>query len=217
MVLPHSRLSMTIVAVIAISVLSGCKGTRVSDSLSLTDLQNKQNGVALMRASFSSRNCAAEYYTLAQKVGKQPYPYRKLNHVRTPIPLFYMAGPSVAQVELKAGKYYIVDYSCNIIDSNYTMRTTRSTTITLRPDRTKINDTYHYKRAITSFTVKPGEVVNVGYLYLGTVGGYIQGVTHSGRANFSVTDLPKKHYEWLKSNRPNLYRKMVKRTMVLVR
>lgn len=211
---PQKQISISIGIVLMTVNLSGCNGTRVSDSVNLTSLHAQKKGVALMRASYAGRNCGSESYTLAQKSGKGEYSYKQVSYVNTPRPLFYIAGPSVAQVELNAGKYYIVNYYCYSEEKG--AGHVRKTTIKLQPDRKKISDVFYYKKALASFTVRPGEIVNIGYLSLGS-SDLLIGSYSSGKASIGISDLPKQHYEWLKSNRPNLYNKMVKRTMVRVR
>lgn len=162
-----------------------------------------------MRAIYGGRNCTTERYTLATKVGNVPFPYRNPVYIYTPRPLLWVAGPSVAQAELKAGKYYIVNYSC------YIKRQYQSITLQLLPANRIVNSQTQFKDAIASFTVKPGEVVNVGRLSFanaGNVGGY-----GYSRTNAQVSDLTKEQYDWLAENKPNIYGKMVKRTMVRVR
>jgi hypothetical protein len=112
-----------------------------------------------------------------------------------------LADTPVAEVELAAGAYHVIGYSCIA-------------------ERTKsvvadAADAGIYRTSYARFTVAAGEVVNVGYLHFGA--------SHSGRSAFGrplrleveVTDWPLAEIERFRARRPGLYAQMRTRLMVV--
>ncbi len=203
-----SSMKVLVVLSFCLGLASCSKGTQVSSSLSLGELQQKKTGVAVLKMSIESTGCTGkETYFIAKKRRDRAYPYIQVMHVITPRDV-----NSVAQFELKPGTYHVVDYLCVINLSNGYRKISLQVNSTREHKRYGVGSNV-YKKSIASFTVKPGEIVNAGYLKIRRTS-YKQGVSEVG---ILASDLPKASYAWLKENKPNLHKKMVKRLMKLAR
>ena len=177
---------------------SGCAQTaKVDDSVSTSTLVQKHKSVALMRVGAASPNCLHVGVLLGTRNGD--YFMRgqviKVANVRS------IQDPAVAEVELEPGEHHVIGYAC---------QSDRDTKTVM--DKA---DAQTYRTSYANFTVKPGEVVNVGYLHFGA--------SHVGRSAFgrplrldvSVTDWPLKEIDHFKARRPGLYAQMTTRLMTV--
>ncbi len=171
------------------SALAGCTGT-VSDDVSLQEVQSRGEAIVIVAATFPGRRiCSDLILTVRRKAeGKD-----RLESF-TASSLF--RGDSPAQAKLDAGSYELANMTC--ISGN------------VRVVLTKGRDIFSSKKAgpppvYGRFSVKPGEVVNLGHI---SVKWAVAGI-----AQTAVADLSPKHHAWLKENRPNLSSRMVTRLM----
>ena len=112
-----------------------------------------------------------------------------------------LAEVAVAEVELEPGEHHVIGYACNNDRGTKTVMDKADPTI--------------YRTSYAAFAVKPGEVVNVGYLHFGA--------SHLGRSAFgrplridvSVTDWPLAELERFKAKRPGLFAQMTTRLMTV--
>jgi hypothetical protein len=182
---------------LAASSLAGCAQTsKVDANVSTTALAQQNKSVALMRIGAASPNCTHVAVLLGTRDGDA---YRrgqiiKVANVRS------LAEPAVAEVELDPGEHHVIGYAC---------QTERGTKTVM--DKA---DPQAYRTSYASFAVKPGEVVNVGYLHFGA--------SHTGRSAFgrplridvSVSDWPLQEMDQFKARRPALFAQMTTRLMI---
>jgi hypothetical protein len=102
---------------------------------------------------------------------------------------------AVAELELGSGEYHVVSYTC-----------TRPGSMTRLSEPAGGN---LYKKSYASFTLAPGEILNVGYLQLVAVAAtQISAYSRVLRVHLIVTDWPLVEIERFKQQRPNLYGQM---------
>jgi hypothetical protein len=109
---------------------------------------------------------------------------------------------AVAELELGSGEYHVVSYTC-----------TRPGSMTRLSEPAGGN---LYKKSYASFTLAPGEILNVGYLQLVAVAAtQISAYSRVLRVHLIVTDWPLVEIERFKQQRPNLYGQMRTRLMTV--
>lgn len=191
------RLSFRVLAIAAVG-LSGCAQTsKVEGDVSTATLAQQHKGVALMRIGSASTGCRNVAVLLGTRDGDH---YRrgeviKVANVRS------VSEPAVAEVALSPGEHHVLGYAC---------QSERDTKTVM--DKA---DGQNYRTSYAHFTVKPGEVVNVGYFQFGA--------SHVGRSAFgrplkldvSVTDWPLRELEQFKASRSALYAQMTTRLMIV--
>lgn len=185
-----------LVAVAAL-LLGGCAQTsKVNDAVSPATLATANKAVALMRIGAASPNCINVAVLLGTRDGDG---YRR-GQVITVANVRSMAEQPVAEVELDAGDHHVIGYGCAAEGGKANMVMDKAGPQT-------------YRTSYAHFTVKSGEVVNVGYLNFGA--------SHIGRSAFgrpllvevSVTDWPLREAEQFKQRRPGLFAQMTTRLM----
>jgi hypothetical protein len=178
--------------------LTACAQTsRVDAGVDGTGLAQRLKGVALMRVAAASPSCLNVSVLLGLREGDgfKRGPTITVMQVRS------LERPAVAEVELEPGEHHVIGYACQ------TDRTTRTVM-----DKT---DARTYRTSYAHFTVKTGEVVNVGSLQFGA--------SHTGRSAFgrplqvdvAVADWPLRELDQFKLQRPKLYTRMVTRLMTI--
>lgn len=184
-------------AVVATS-LTGCVQTsKVNDAVTPAALAQTKKAVALMRIGAASPNCLHVAVLLGMREGDG---YRrgqviKVANVRS------LAEEPVAEVELDPGEHHVIGYAC--------ANAKGSSTVMDKADHETYRTSYAY------FALKPGEVVNIGYLHFGA--------SHIGRSAFGrplridvkVTDWPLREIEQFKAKRPGLFAQMTTRLMLV--
>lgn len=192
------RRSIVCVSVIAAALLAGCSQTsRIDEAAATATLAERRKAVALMRIGAASPTCNHVAVLLGTREGDG---YRrgaviKVANVRS------LADVPVAEVELDAGEHHVLGYACQSDKATMTVM-----------DKA---DLQTYRTSYARFTVKPGEVVNVGALHFGA--------SHVGRSAFgrplrldiSVSDWPLREIELFKAKRPALYAQMTTRLMAV--
>ena len=186
---------------LGVLAIAACTQTsRVADDLSTAKLADAKKAVAVMRIGAASPTCHHVAVLLGVRLGKA---YRReqvviVANVRSLIDV------AVAEVELAAGEYHVIGYSCQQEKGQKTVTDKAGASL----------ETGHlYGTSYTSFSVQSGEIVNVGYLHFGA--------SHVGRSAFgrplkldiSVSDWPLDELERFKQRRPTIYAQMVTRLM----
>jgi hypothetical protein len=182
--------------VVALAALvAGCAGTsRVGDDLTYTSLSQSKKAVALIKLGAADPLCTS----LAAGIGvREGESFRHLQFAR----IVRKAGETaVAELELGPGEYHVVSYSC----------TRRGGSVLLaEPAGGGL-----FRKSYASFSLAPGEILNVGYLQLLPMGtsqvGYNTRVLH---VRLAVTDWPLAELGQFKQQRPHLYAQMKTRLM----
>jgi hypothetical protein len=171
--------------------------SQVSENVSTTALAQKHRSVALMRVGSASPACNHVAVLLGQQAGEG---YRRGQVIKVANERS-LSEVAVAEVELEPGEHHVIGYACNNERGTKTVM-----------DKA---DSQTYRTSYASFTIKPGEVVNVGYLHFGA--------SHIGRSAFgrplridvSVTDWPLNEIERFKAKRPALFAQMTTRLMTV--
>jgi hypothetical protein len=179
-------------------MLAGCMQTsQVPDNVSTTALAQKRKAVALMRVGSASPACNHVAVLLGTRDGEG---YRRGQVIKVANERS-LSEVAVAEVELEPGEHHVIGYACNNERGTKTVM-----------DKA---DAQTYRTSYAVFTVKPGEVVNVGYLHFGA--------SHMGRSAFgrplridvSVTDWPLNEIDRFKARRPALFAQMTTRLMTV--
>ncbi|MEL6374187.1 MAG: hypothetical protein AAFR04_09485 [Pseudomonadota bacterium] len=174
--------------------LAGCASTsRVTDQLTRNALLRGQQAVAILGFTFEGQRCKVTNALLAQE--SQPGLYRGLRPIKI-VDAWPDAG-GIPQVRLKPGTYHIVFVSCGVGARVFKVGQPASN-FALSP---------HYRQSLASFTVGPGEIVNLGMLRL-------SGFAGRNAARVDVVAMPPGALAMLRRQRPNLAAQMVSRAMV---
>jgi hypothetical protein len=185
------------IAVLALAALAaGCAvGTsRVGDELTAAALSQTKKAVALIKLGAADPLCT----TLVAGIGVREG--GNFRHVQFARIVRKASETAVAELELGAGEYHVVSYSC--------ARQGRAVLLA-EPLGSGL-----YKTSYASFNVAPGETLNVGYLQLVPVGAsqFDARVLH---VRLAVTDWPLAELDRFKQQRPNLYAQMKTRLMTV--
>jgi hypothetical protein len=186
-------------AVAAAALLAGCTQTsQVDENLSTASLSQTKKAVAIMRVGAASPSCINVAVLLGVREGDGFRRHQGLTvmNVRS------ITEPAVAEVELDPGEYHVVAYRCQSkqgvkqVDDN-------------------AGNAQLYRTSYASFTLQPGEIVNVGYLHLVA---WRHGQNAFGRPvemDIEVKDWPLAELDRFKAKRPNLYAQMTTRLMTI--
>lgn len=186
-------------AALAGLALAGCVQTsRVSDDTTPATLSQSKRAVAIMRIGSASPACQHAAVMLAQREG-EGFRTKKAIVVAS---IRSVTESAVAETELDPGEYHVVAYSCR------------------QEQGAKVVGDYgasslYYRSSYASFTLAPGEMVNLGYLHLQA--------SHVGRNAFGrpirtdidVTDWPLDEIDRYKLKRPAIYAQMTTRLMTV--
>jgi hypothetical protein len=183
-------------AVLAVAVLAaGCAGvgtSRVGDELTATSLNQTKKAVALIKLGAADPLCT----TLVAGIGVRDGD--SFRHVQFARIVRKVGETAVAELELSAGEYHVVSYSC-----------TRQGRAVLLAEPLGGG---LYKKSYASFNIAPGEIINIGYLQLVPMG-TSQLDARVMHVRLAVTDWPLAELDRFKQQRPNLYAQMRTRLM----
>jgi hypothetical protein len=178
------------------ALLAACAGgtSRVGDGLTTTSLSQSRKAVALIKLGAADPLCTV----LAAGIGvREGNGYRLVQTARIER---HGNDTAVAELELGSGEYHVVSYTC-----------TRPGSITLLAEPAGGG---LFKKSYASFSLSPGDVLNVGYLQLVPMAttpiSATQRVLH---VRLAVTDWPLTELERFKQQRPSLYGQMRTRLM----
>lgn len=187
-------------AVVALAALAaGCAGTsRVGDDLTASSLNQSKKAVALIKLGAADPRCGTLVAGIGVREGSNFRHVQLARIVRKP------GETAVAELELGAGEYHVVSYSC----------ARRGGAVLLaEPAGGGL-----YRKSYASFNIAPGEVLNVGYLQLVPMGS--TPVAHNMQVlhvRLAVTDWPLAEIDRFKQQRPHLYAQMKTRLMTVHR
>ena len=186
------------IAAMGCMLVAGCTQTsRVDDNLSTASLTETRKAVAVMRVGAASPSCINVAVLLGVREGEG---FRRHQGI-TVMNVRSLTEPAVAEVELDPGEYHVLAYRCQSAKRIKTLADSA--------------DPGTYRTSYASFTLQPGEVVNVGYLHVNA--------SRVGRSSFGrpvevdidVTDWPLAELDRFKAKRPHIYAQMKTRLMTV--
>ncbi|MFZ1106546.1 MAG: hypothetical protein WAN86_27405 [Hyphomicrobiaceae bacterium] len=187
------------VAVMAFAALvSACGGTsRVGDELTATSLSQSRKAVALIKLGAADPMCSA----LQAGIGVRQGDHYKI--VETARIQRSAKDTLVAELELGAGEYHVVSYTCNRPRGAIHLADSLGGGV--------------FRKSYASFSLAPGEILNVGYLQLVPMASTQVAYTRVLAVRLAVTDWPLAELERFKRQRPGLYGQMKTRLMTVPR
>ena len=192
------RAGILAVAAVAL-IVAGCAQTsRVGDDLSPASLSASNKAVAVIRLATESPACKRVSILLGTRDTNGGYTRGQIVDV---LDVRSLAKLAVAEVELDPGEYHVIGYACG-----------DGQDFKILSDKADANT---FRTSYASFSVAPGEVVNVGYLSINA--------SHVGRSAFGrplrvdvkVSDWPLSELERYKAERPTLYQQMTTRLLTI--
>lgn len=185
--------STLLAGLVAGLALTGCAATsRVDDQITTAALAKNKTSVAIMRAGFVDELCDAGIIGVGRKVDGG---YQLVQRVMM-ISSFTEHG-TVPQVELEAGEYHIISFSCQRGRS-------REFVQLMDPRRPGL-----FLKSYASFTLGPGEIINLGELRI------VRSRLVREFVVFEAADLPPQSHAKLKQERPNIHAQMKTRLMTV--
>lgn len=181
-------------------LLAACAATsKVSDDVTTQSLAASKKAVAVMRIGAASPTCQQVAVLLGVREADTYRAVRALvvASVRS------ASEPAVAEAELEPGEYHLLAYKC----------TGKSNAAVAVGDK---SDTYGvYRSSFAHFTLRPGEIVNVGYLHFNAHRVGLSAFGRPLRKEIHVTDWPIAELDQFKAKRPTIYAQMTTRLMLL--
>ncbi len=178
--------------------VSGCVQTsRVDEGVTAAKLASAQKAVAVIRLGSASPACLNVQVLLGTRAGDG---YRR-GQVVTVALVRSLSESQVAEVELDPGEHHIIGYKC-IAEGN----------------ATAVADTALgglFRTSYARFTLKAGEIVNVGYFHFGASREGRSVFGRPVRTDVEITEWPLAEIERFKQKRPTVYAQMVTRLMTL--
>ncbi len=186
-------------AVLAFAALAaGCAGTsRVGDELTATSLSQSKKAVALIKLGAADPMCSVLQAGIGVRQGEN---YKIVETAR-----IQRKGDdtAVAELELNAGEYHVVSYTCSRPGGAIHLADSLGGGV--------------FRKSYASFSLAPGEIINVGYLQLVPVASTQVAYTRILAVRLAVTDWPLGELERFKQQRPHLYSQMKTRLMMVPR
>ena len=180
------------------ALVSACGGTsRVGDELTATSLSQSRKAVALIKLGAADPMCSA----LQAGIGVRQGDHYKI--VETARIQRSAKDTLVAELELGAGEYHVVSYTCNRPRGAIHLADSLGGGV--------------FRKSYASFSLAPGEILNVGYLQLVPMASTQVAYTRVLAVRLAVTDWPLAELERFKRQRPGLYGQMKTRLMTVPR
>lgn len=194
--------SLRFSAVVAAGTLvlaCGCTQTsRVDDNLSTAALTQTKKAVAVMRVGAASPTCINVGVLLGVRDGEG---FRQHQGVMV-VNVRSVTEPAVAEVELDPGEYHVLAYRCHTQRGPKTVHDSAGGQL--------------FRTSFASFTLRPGEIVNVGYLHVGASRIGRNAFGRPVRVDIEVTDWPLAELDRFKAKRPQIYAQMTTRLMTVI-
>jgi hypothetical protein len=194
----RGSLRLCLVAPAVVVLAAACtQTTRVDDGVSTASLTETKKAVAVMRVGAASPDCINVAVLLGVREGDG---FRRQQGL-TVMNVRSLTEPAVAEVELDPGEYHVLAYRC---------QTKKGITTVADSDGGQL-----YRTSYASFTLQPGEIVNVGYLHLVA---WRHGRNAIGRPlemDIEVTDWQLAELDRFKAKRPHIYAQMKTRLMMV--
>lgn len=185
---------------VLLPLLAACVATsKVNDDVTTQSLTASKKGVVVMRIGAASPACQQVAVLLGIREAENYRAVRALvvASVRS------ASEPAVAEAELDPGEYHLLAYKC----------TTKSNAAVAVGDK---SDTHGvYRSSFAHFTLRPGEIVNVGYLHFNAHRVGLSAFGRPLRKEVYVTDWPIAELDQFKAKRPTIYAQMTTRLMLL--
>ena len=186
------------ITAMACMLFAGCTQTsRVDDNLSTAALAETRKAVAVMRVGAASPSCINVAVLLGVREGAG---FRRHQGI-TVMNVRSLTEPAVAEVELDPGEYHVLAYRCQNARSIKTVADGA--------------DQGTYRTSFASFTLHPGEVVNVGYLHVHAARVGLSTFGRPVEVDIDVTDWPLAELDRFKAKRPHIYAQMKTRLMTV--
>jgi hypothetical protein len=182
--------------VVLAALAAGCGGTsRVGDELTATSLSQSRKAVALIKLGAADPMCTVLQAGIGVREGEN---YRFVQTARIQRKLDETA---VAELELGHGEYHVVSYTCNRSGGAIHLAEPVGGGL--------------FKKSYASFSLAPGEILNVGYLQLVPMASAQVAYTRVLAVHLIVTDWPLAELERFQRQRPHLYAQMKTRLMTV--
>jgi hypothetical protein len=180
------------------ALAAGCGGSsQVGDELTPASLSQSRKAVALIKLGAYDPMCTVLQAGIGVREGEN---YRLVETARI---RRGTNDAAVAELELASGEYHVVSYTCN------------------RPGGgiSRLAESLGggvFKKSYASFSLAPGEILNVGYLHLVPMASTpVSYNTRVVAVRLAVTDWPLMELERFKRQRPGLYGQMRTRLMTV--
>jgi hypothetical protein len=192
--MPAVWLRCVVLAVAALT--AGCGGTsRVADELTATSLSQSKKAVALIKLGAADPLCTVLSAGIGVREGSD---FRLVQTAR----IERQDGVAVAELELGSGEYHVVSYSCIRRGGSVLLAEPAGGGL--------------YKKSYATFSLAPGEILNVGYLHLVPMASTpISASYRVLHVHLAVTDWPVAELDRFKQQRPRLYSQMRTRLMTV--
>lgn len=179
-------------------VTAGCVATsKVSDDISTQSLVASNKSVVVMRLTGAGPKCQHVSVLLGVR---QAEGYRGMRAL-TVASVRSVTEPPVAEAELEPGEYHLLAYKC-------VYKNNAAVTVGDKADTMNL-----YRTAFARFTLKSGEIVNVGSLHFNAHRVGLSAFGRPLRQDVAVTDWPLADLDQFKTKRPAIYAQMVTRLM----
>lgn len=190
--------AVTLAFALALAATGCAKTTRIDDEdFSLRRLKQENRGIALMRVGAANYKCVNVGVLIGVPFGEA---YRRAKVIGV-VNVRSIASAPVAEVELDAGEYHVIGYSCT----------------NDKGGRVVTNDTGAgsslFRTSYARFTVGRGEVVNVGYLHFHAQGHGDSSFGRPIKTEVEVSDWPLDEIARFERQRPHLYAALITRHM----
>jgi hypothetical protein len=178
------------------ALTAACGGTsRVGDELNATSLTQSRKAVALIKLGAADPMCTVLQAGIGLREGEN---YRIVETARIQRSA---KDAAVAELELGAGEYHVVSYTCNRPGGAIHLAESLGGGV--------------FRKSYASFSLAPGEVINVGFLQLVPMPSTQVAYTRVLAVRLAVTDWPLAELERFKQQRPALYAHMKTRLMTV--
>jgi hypothetical protein len=193
--MPAVWLRCAVLAVAALTAACGGGTSRVGDELTATSLNQSRKAVALLKLGAADPLCTILSAGIGVREGSD---YRLVQTAR----IERYDGVAVAELELGSGEYHVVSYHCVRRGGSVLLAEPAGGSL--------------YKKSYATFTLAPGEILNVGYLHLLPMSATpISASYRVLHVRLAVTDWPVAELDRFKQQRPNLYGQMRTRLMTV--
>lgn len=178
--------------------LSACADTsRVTETVTNSELARSRTAVALVKIGSADPMCTRAAVLVGVRDGANFRAVKQIDVVGLRSPF----APAVSEVELAAGEYHVLGYSCaTAAGKQFAFSSSVENT---------------YRASLASFRLAEGEIVNVGYLQVHARPARRNVLSRTVPLNIAVTDWPMAEIERFRQQRPNLFAAMTVRLMTV--
>lgn len=188
-----------VLALVACLGLCGCAQTsKVAETLDTGTLTRTHKAVALVKLGAPDPACRNVQVVVARREGAM---FREVQTLR----IAHLQGPdaAIAEAEFDPGEYHVVAYACATPRGQIALSSRKEPGL--------------FAASMASFSLAPGEIVNVGFLRLVPVAVTRQMVSRTVHWQATVADWPLTDLDRFKQQRPHLFAAMKTRLMTVTR